>query len=360
MYRLARPFLFRLDAEHAHELTIGGLAFISRHPGLQRLSSWMWRLRDDRLHSNVFGLDFSNPLLLAAGMDKNGVAVPAWAAMGFGGAELGTVTMVPQDGNPKPRLFRVKQDGGVINRMGFNNEGAGPLAERLGRLDRKEAGLEAGPDGFVVGVNVGKSRVRSLDEAAEDYRASLELLWPVADYLVLNVSSPNTPGLRQLQERDRLKELLAVTDDLRARDPKPVLLKIAPDLSNAELADICDLASETGLSGLIATNTTISRDGLSTDPGEQGGLSGRPLAARSMEVLRFMRARTDLPLISAGGIWTAQDAVDRIRAGASLLQLLTPLIYHGPGFVKQVQQGLLREIEREGVNSVAELVGLDA
>ncbi len=360
MYRLLRPLLFRLDAERAHEFTLESLAFLSRHPGLLRLSSWLWRTDDPRLETEVLGLRFSNPLLLAAGMDKNGVAVPAWAALGFGGAELGTVTMLPQEGNPQPRLFRLPADGGIINRMGFNNDGAEAVARRLSSLGSAADPEAARPARLTVGINVGKSRVRTLEEAGDDYRASLQLLWPHADYLVLNVSSPNTPGLRQLQEHGRLSELLAVTSELQLLGRKPVLLKIAPDLSEEALADICQLAGQYDLAGLVATNTTISRDGLREDPDEQGGLSGRPLSARSLAVLRFIRARTDLPLISAGGIWTVQDAIDRLRAGASLLQVYTSFIYKGPGFTGRLLRGLLREVEREGVASVSDLVGLDA
>src|SRR5690554_1122365 len=215
MYSLLRPLLFRLDAEQAHELTMESLAFASGHPGLLKLLGWLWGLNDDRLRLDVFGLSFSNPLLLAAGMDKNGVAIPAWAALGFGGAEVGTLTMLPQEGNPRPRLFRLRADRAIINRMGFNNDGAAVAARRLAALGKATDSESMRPAGFRVGINVGKSRVRSLEEAAADYRASLELLWPHADYVVLNVSSPNTPGLRQLQEHVRLAELLALAADLQ-------------------------------------------------------------------------------------------------------------------------------------------------
>ena len=360
MYRLLRPLLFRLDAERAHELTIDALAFTSGHPGLLRAMGWLWRPQDERLESNVFGMDFPNPIGLAAGMDKNAVAVPAWASLGFGAAEVGTLTAQPQQGNPRPRLFRLVDDSAIINRMGFNNEGVVPAMARVAALGAAADPESARPAGLRLGINVGKSRNSELTDAASDYRESLQHVWPHADYVVLNVSSPNTPGLRQLQDRAPLQELLGVARDLQELGPRPVLLKIAPDLSDEALLDICGLAEEYGLAGLIATNTTISRSGLSRDPQEQGGLSGLPLADRALEVLRFLRANTQLPLVSVGGIWTPADAVARMRAGASLLQVYTGFVYRGPGFVRELLKGLLQEVEREGVRSVADLVGLDA
>lgn len=360
MYRLLRPLLFRLDAERAHELTIDSLAFASRRPGVLRAMGWLWNLPDTRLHTNVFGLDFPNPIGLAAGLDKNAVAVPAWAALGFGAAEVGTLTAVKQEGNPKPRLFRLVNDSAIINRMGFNNDGVATAMARVAALGAANDREAARPAGLRLGINVGKSRARPLGEAAADYRETLQHVWPHADYVVLNVSSPNTPGLRQLQDRGPLQELLQVASELQSLAPRPVLLKIAPDLSDPALLEICGLAGEYGLAGLIATNTTVSRAGLSRDPQEQGGLSGLPLADRSLEVLRFLRAHTELPLVSVGGIWTAADAVARLRAGASLLQVYTGFVYRGPGFVRELLTGLLREVEREGVAGVADLVGLDA
>lgn len=353
MYRLLRPLIFRLDAEQAHELTLNALSLLSRSPGLLRLTSSFTAAADPRLRTEVFGLEFANPLLLAAGMDKNGVAVPAWAALGFAGAEVGTVTFRPQSGNPRPRLFRLPADQAVINRMGFNNEGAERVAARL-------AALPARPAGFQLGINVGKSLAAELHEAADDYRQSLEQLWPHADYVVLNVSSPNTPGLRQLQDRERLSALLELTVNLRERAARPVLLKIAPDLSEPALEDICRLAGEYSLDGLIATNTTVSRASLSHDPAEAGGLSGRPLRRRALDVLRFLRARTDVALVAAGGIMTPGDAVERLRAGADLLQLYTGFVYGGPGLLKRISRAISRELDREGLNSISELSGLDA
>lgn len=354
MYRLLRPLIFRLEAERAHELTLDSLAFASRHPALLRLLAWLFAADDARLALTAFGLEFRNPLLLAAGMDKNAVAVPAWDALGFAGAEVGTVTLRPQPGNPRPRLFRLPADQAVINRMGFNNEGADAVAARLSSL------RPVRPARLQLGVNVGKSLAAELSEAAPDYRGSLERLWPHADYIVLNVSSPNTPGLRQLQEQSRLAELLELTLQLREQSERPVLLKIAPDLTEEDLRDICRLAESYALSGLIATNTTVKRDGLSSDPAEAGGLSGRPLRRRALAVLRFLRAETELPLVAAGGIMTPADAVERLRAGADLLQLYTGYVYGGPGLLRRINRAILNELEREGLSSVTELTGLDA
>jgi dihydroorotate dehydrogenase len=351
MYRLARPYLFRSDPEKIHDRTIGALAWCSDHPGALRLLEAMFQVADPRLHVRAFGLDFANPLALAAGMDKNARAVPAWAALGFGAVELGTVTAEAQEGNPKPRLFRLEADEALINRMGFNNEGAGAVAARLAALGA------ARPKELRVGINVGKSRSAPLEEASRDYESSLKRLWPHADYLVLNVSSPNTPGLRQLQAREPLEELLALARSLAQADPRPVLLKIAPDLSDAELADICELAERHDLAGLIATNTTISRAGLTRDPGESGGLSGLPLRHRSLEVLRFLRQHSRLPLVSVGGVRNASDVIERLRAGAVQVQLYTGYVYNGPGMVGSILRELLFELEREQLASVQQLIG---
>ncbi len=360
MYPLLRPFLFRLDAERAHELTLSALQWCSEHPGALRLLDVACAVRDERLRVNPFGLVFDNPVGLAAGMDKNAVAVPAWAALGFGAAEVGTLTREPQDGNARPRVFRLKDDHALINRMGFNNEGADAAAMRIRALGSAADPEAARPSGLRLGINVGKSLIASLEEAAEDYRHSLETLWELADYVVLNVSSPNTPGLRSLQERAPLERLLRVAADTARGREKPVLLKIAPDLSEEALLEICGLAEEHSLSGLIATNTTVTRDGLAADPGEAGGLSGLPLRERAAAVLRFLRANTRLPLVAAGGIWSPHDAVSRIRAGASLVQVYTSYVYNGPGLVRRINRAILRELDREGLGGVSELIGIDA
>lgn len=358
MYRLLRPLFFRLDAERAHDLTISSLARSSRHPGALTLLRAAFTVRDPRLEVSAFGLRFPNPVGLAAGMDKDARALPAWDALGFGHAELGTVTALPQPGNPRPRLFRLPDDEALLNRMGFNNEGAEAVAARLASGEREAKGAELAA--FRIGINVGKSRAVPLERALDDYARSLGTLWEHADYLVLNVSSPNTPGLRELQARGPLGELLALTDELVERAPKPVLVKVAPDLPLEGLEAIVELTAAHRVAGLIATNTTVSREGLSRDPGEAGGLSGRPLAPLALAALRYLRANSALPIVSVGGIMGPRDAVARIRAGASLVQLYTGYVYRGPGLVRAILRALVAEIEREGLQGAEQLIGLDA
>ena len=347
MYRLARPLLFRLDAERAHDLAVGALARASRHPGALRLLDLALATHDPRLAVDAFGLTFPNPVGLAAGMDKNARAVPAFLALGFGSVEVGSVTAEAQAGNPRPRMFRLPEDLALINRMGFNNEGARAVAARLAAW-RAEGAVSA-----PVGVNVGKSRSAPVEGARADYAASLVASWDVADYLVVNVSSPNTPGLRALQEEAALDDLLELIGECRTSlGPRPVLLKIAPDLDPAQLDGIVGTAERHGLDGIVATNTTTSRSALRRDPGEAGGLSGRPLAGRSLAFLRALRERTDLPLISVGGIATAADVVERLRLGADLVQLYTSLVYEGPGLVGRICRDLRRGIDEAGAPSL--------
>ena len=348
MYRIARPLLFRLDAERAHDLAMGALAWSSRHPGALRLLDVALATRDPRLSVDAFGVRFPNPVGLAAGMDKNARAVPAFLALGFGSVEVGSVTAEAQAGNPRPRMFRLADDRALINRMGFNNEGARTVAARMSAW-RAEGALE-GP----VGVNVGKSRSVPLERAREDYAASLVAAWDVADYLVVNVSSPNTPGLRALQEATALNDLLELISECRSSlGHRPVLLKIAPDLDPSQLDGIVDAAERHGLDGLVATNTTTSRSSLRHDPDQAGGLSGQPLASASLAFLRALRERTELPLISVGGVASAADVVERMRLGADLVQLYTSLVYQGPGLVGRICRDLLRGIERAGAPSLA-------
>jgi dihydroorotate dehydrogenase len=267
---------------------------------------------------------------LAAGVDKNAVAIPAWAALGFGFIEVGTVTAEAQPGNPKPRLFRYPQHGALVNRMGFNNDGAPTIAARIRAAQQRPSW-----PGVPVGINIGKTKVVPLEQAAEDYLRSFRLLRGTGDYFVLNVSSPNTPGLRTLQERPALNALFRA---VQAENPgkKPVLVKIAPDLGFEQIEDALALVQEHGLAGVIATNTTLDHRGLGASQGEPGGLSGRPLRARSLEVLRFLKARTSIPVISAGGIMDAADARARFDAGAELIQLYTGFIYAGPALVREI------------------------
>jgi dihydroorotate dehydrogenase len=350
VYRTVRPLLYRLEPERAHHLVMTGLALASRNVGALASLRALYALRDPRLEVQAFGLTFPNPLGLAAGLDKDAVAVPALAALGFGSVEVGSVTALAQPGNPTPRLFRLVEDEALVNRMGFNNAGAEALARRLGAW-RARGPLPP------VGVNVGKSRVVPVEDAVEDYDASLRAVWDVADFLVLNVSSPNTPGLRSLQDREPLTALLRHARGLQdALGPRPLLLKIAPDLSDAALEEVAAIAGDEGVAGLVATNTTVARPDLaSANAGEPGGLSGRPLARRSLEALRVLRASTDLPIVSVGGVFDAEDAIERLEAGADLLQLYTAMIYLGPGVVRSILRGVVDELARRGCAHVSEL-----
>jgi dihydroorotate dehydrogenase len=353
VYPLLRPLLFAADAEFVHHTTLGLLAAVGRSRAALNGLSARYEVRDPRLAVDAFGLRFPNPIGLAAGMDKDGRALPAWQALGFGFVEAGSVTALAQPGNPRPRLFRVREDRAIINRMGFNNEGAGALAVRLEALRR--TGVLRSP----VLVNVGKSRAAALEKAAADYRESLRLVWPFADGAVINVSSPNTPGLRALQEPDALGGILAVCDELQELGRLPVLLKLAPDLEDAQLGAIVELAGRHAVAGLVAVNTTVSRVGLGRDPEEQGGLSGTPLAPRARAVLRLLAAATTLPIVSVGGIFGASDVVERLRAGATLVELYTGFVYGGPATVRSILRGVLRHLEREGLPDVSALIGID-
>ncbi len=351
MYPAVRRLLFRLEPERAHALVMGGLATAGRSLLLRRLLASAQGPYDPRLQVPLFGLRFRTPVGLAAGLDKDGVAVHGLAALGFGHLELGTVTALPQPGNPRPRLFRLVEDGALINRMGFNNAGAAALARRLAWLRR------AGGVDVPLGVNVGKSRAAPLGAAADDYQRALREVWPVADYLAINVSSPNTPGLRSLQEHGPLEALLGLVARLRSElGSRPVLLKIAPDLENAALLDAAAVAESHGLAGLIATNTTTARGGLRSPlAAEAGGLSGRPLAARALEVLRLLRSHTSLPLVSVGGVWSGADVVERLTAGASLVQIYTAFVYRGPALLREAADAVLAALDARGLSGAAEL-----
>lgn len=350
MYELLKPWLFRQDPESIHERILHLLAWLGqRGPSLELLQQ-LFSLRDPRLEVSAFGLRFPNPIGLAAGFDKNAVAVRTWAALGFGHVEIGSVTALPQPGNPKPRLFRLPQDQALINRMGFNNEGAEAIALRLNRLQQT---FDKPP--IPLGINLGKSKITPLEEAPQDYLQSLSRLWPYGDYFAINVSSPNTPGLRALQDKERLKELLAaLTGFVQGR--KPLLLKIAPDLTWEQLDEILALVADYRLSGLIATNTTTARSGLQTPIDEAGGLSGKPLRARSLEVLQYLHARLQgrLPIVSVGGIFSAEDVWDRLTSGATLVQVYTGFVYEGPFMLKKLCRGLLQHMEQKGVRNLEE------
>ena len=321
---LLRPLLFLIEPETAHDLAIGSLKLASSLPLLKGNVPAPARLRRE-----VFGLSFPNPIGLAAGFDKNGIAIPALAALGFGSVEIGTVTADAQPGNPKPRMFRAPESEAIINRLGFNNRGAAAMAEHLQHL-RQSPRWPAIP----VGINIGKSRVVPLENAAQDYLKSLRLLKDQGDYFVLNVSSPNTPGLRSLQDPAALGPLCATLRQELGQ--KPLLLKIAPDLTWKELDDILATAESTAISGIIATNTTIDHSSVPLPRRTQGGLSGRPLRDRSCEILKYIKTRSRLPVVSVGGIMSAADALARLDAGADLIQIYTGFIYRGPGIIRQI------------------------
>jgi len=320
---LLRPALFHLPAETAHTLALAGLSVSP--PRLLRTVFGPQPQRPVR----VFGLDFPNPVGLAAGMDKNAEALPAWAALGFGFAEIGTVTAHAQPGNDKPRCFRYPPQQALINRMGFNNEGAEHMARRLAKI--KASGKWPA---IPIGMNIGKSKITPLDAAAQDYATSYRRLLPFADYFVINVSSPNTPGLRQLQDRDALTAIVARLKDIDAT--KPLLVKIAPDLSDDAVREMADLAEETDLAGIIATNTTLDHSSVPTNADQAGGLSGSPLLARSTEVIKILRAHTPLPLIASGGVMSASAAREKFQAGAALVQLYTGFVYQGPNLIREI------------------------
>ncbi|HKI34665.1 MAG TPA: quinone-dependent dihydroorotate dehydrogenase [Gemmataceae bacterium] len=365
MWPLIRPLLFSLDAERAHHLSMQIFAGAMRVGPLRRLTERLFRADDPRLHVRRFGIDFPTPVGLAAGFDKNAEYFDALSALGFGFIEVGTLTAQAQSGNPRPRLFRLPADRALLNRMGFNNKGSAAAAEALAR--RKELR----PLFPVLGVNIGRSKVVSNEEAVGDYLTSFERLFPFGRYFVVNVSSPNTPGLRELQQRGPLTALLrALTEkngELAARhgvEPRPILLKIAPDLGDDQITDIVEMTREMPIAGLVATNTTVSRDRLRT-PARRvaalgpGGVSGAPLTERTRRFVLDLYRRTQgrLPIIGVGGIMSGEDAWQMIRAGASLVQVYTGFVYGGPGFVKSIHRHLLRRLAQSGKHSLDEVVG---
>jgi dihydroorotate dehydrogenase len=359
--QLIRPILFQTDAEEIHGQTLRGLSWASRHELVcDAVESF---LGAPRLPIELFGLSFPNPVGLAAGMDKLGEAVPAWAALGFGFSELGGVTWHAQPGNPLPRIFRAIPEEAIVNRMGFNNAGAAALAERLKRW--RDAGRWPR---HPVGINLGKSKVTPLEQAAEDYANSFRVLRDLADFFVVNVSSPNTPNLRQLQDKAALDEILAALQEIngsgKARSKKPILVKVAPDLTFEALDDILQLVGPREIAGMVATNTTIARPetpdaAVQKVYAETGGLSGRPLRARSTEVIRHLHRQTrgQLPIIGVGGIFNADEAWEKIVAGASLVQVYTGLVYEGPMLARQIVEGLRGKLAVAGCASLREAVG---
>jgi dihydroorotate dehydrogenase len=360
IYRIFRSFLFALSAETAHRLTLGSLRLFALLPGALGLLRRLFEVADPRLKIRALGLDLSSPVGLAAGLDKDADVFEAFGAIGFGFVEVGTVTSLAQPGNPRPRLFRLPRDRALINRMGFNNHGAAAAAQKLSR-----------PRKTIVGANIGRSKVTPNEAAVTDYVTSTELLAPHADYMVINVSSPNTPSLRELQAVESLRPLISgVQQAIERAAPGralPLLLKVAPDLHDADIDAIADLALELGLQGIIATNTTIGRAGLATPQAEvealgNGGLSGAPLKDRSLQVLRRLRSRVGsrLVLVAAGGIESAEDAWQRICAGATLVQIYSAFIYDGPSLPGRISRGLAERVASAGLSSISEAIGRDA
>jgi dihydroorotate dehydrogenase len=357
MYKkIILPFLFRFDAEQVHHFVCSFIKFSFKIPLVPAIFRKLYSYENPVLERTVFGITFKNPVGLAAGFDKNADLVDELSEMGFGFIEIGTVTPEPQDGNEKPRLFRLKPDHALVNRMGFNNEGVKAAAQRLRSRKTK----------LIIGGNIGKNKLTPNENALDDYLKCFDELHDTVDYFVVNVSSPNTPGLRDLQEKEPLKKILSAlkvrSQELGIKNqksenptsytlhhtsfynqPKPILLKIAPDLTNSQLDDIVEIILETGIAGVIATNTTISRDNLATDEAQikkigAGGLSGTPLTYRSTEVIRYIcqKSNNAFPVIGVGGITSADDALEKLRAGASLVQLYTAFIYEGPSIAKQI------------------------
>ena len=341
MYKIFRCFLFLFDPEKVHYFTTDFLHVLLKVPGMKLIWNKIYTIEDKRLEREVFGLKFKNPVGLAAGFDKNASMYNDLAHCGFGFIEVGTVTPLGQPGNDKPRLFRLKKDSAIINRMGFNNDGVEAAVSNLRKRKTK----------VIIGGNIGKNKVTPNEEAESDYLKSFIALFPYVDYFVVNVSSPNTPNLRELQEKEPLKALLSnlMTENKKKENPKPILLKIAPDLTNEQLDDIVEIVLEVGISGVIATNTTISREELSTSKSEldvigAGGVSGKPLTSRSTEVIRYLHERSEakFPIIGVGGIHSAKDALEKLEAGAILIQIYTGFIYEGPSLVKKINKEILK------------------
>jgi dihydroorotate dehydrogenase len=377
LYRsILRPILFsglKLDPEWLHQQTLQWLQWTDleaplslRTPIVSQMSR-AYGFEDDRLKQHYFGCEFRNPLGLSAGFDKDGQGAAIWPYFGFGFAELGTVTQHAQSGNPQPRLFRLVKDEAALNRMGFNNQGSQALANRL---QQRVQAVDRPMPQFPLGINLGKSKITPLEEAAEDYRESFRRLRDLGQYFVINVSSPNTPGLRSLQSVEQLEPIFKALNEENSlgADRKPILVKIAPDLTDEDILAVVDLARASNLAGIIATNTTIRRDGLKTQvlertgnriADEAGGISGVPVRSRSTEVIRliYRHTRGEFPIVGVGGIFNADDAWEKITAGACLLQVYTGWIYEGPAMVRQILSGLVDRLEQAGLETLGQAVG---
>jgi dihydroorotate dehydrogenase len=346
MYKLFRFVLFQFDAEKVHYFVVGLLNQIHRFAPARQLFRSLYVVQHPALETNFLGLKFPNPVGLAAGFDKNAQHIDALADCGFGFIEIGTVTPKAQPGNDKPRLFRLKADQAILNRMGFNNDGVEAAIVQLKARQNRQ---------IIIGGNIGKNKWTPNEEAANDYLTCFEALFPYVDYFVVNVSSPNTPNLRALQEKEPLQDLLLRLQELNKQQsqPKPILLKIAPDLSNSQIDEIIEIVTYTKIAGLIVANTTISREGLRTPAAEieqmgAGGISGKPVTLRATEMVKYIHEQSNgkIPMMAVGGIHTAQDALDKLAAGATLVQLYTGFIYEGPALVKAINKALLQRIQK--------------
>jgi dihydroorotate dehydrogenase len=341
MYKyLFKPFMFLLDPEKAHHITVKMLTIMLAIPGIKWIFRKLYSVDAPELHRNIWGIDFPNPVGLAAGFDKDGKSFEQMSALGFGFIEIGTVTPVAQQGNDKPRLFRLPSDRALINRMGFNNDGVDALVNRLKK--RKDKSI-------IIGGNIGKNKNTPNENAADDYITCFEALYAFVDYFVINVSSPNTPGLRELQEKAPLTQLLTTLMKHNTDKPvtKPILLKIAPDLTDSQLDDIIEIVNNTGIHGIIATNTTLDRSTLMADTSQigAGGLSGKPLQSRSTEIIRYIHQKSGgtIKIIGVGGIENGADAIEKLNAGASLIQVYSGLVYEGPSLIKKINTAILNQ-----------------
>jgi dihydroorotate dehydrogenase len=361
MYQLVKKFLFQMDAEEAHEKTIDVLRKVENSAPGKSILKMVYQFRDERLETTLWGIRFPNPVGLAAGFDKNAEVYHALASLGFGFVEVGTITPQGQPGNPRPRLFRLPDHQAVINRMGFNNYGAYTASQNL--VDYAYADIP-------IGINIGKNKMTPNEEAAADYSKCLDMLYPYGHYVVINVSSPNTPNLRDLQETESLRAIIrevrakAAELELRGVKAKPILVKVSPDMADEQMSDVVQTAVAEGVAGIIATNTTLSRDGVENHPyaEETGGLSGKPLEERSTAWVReiYQEVGDKVPIVGVGGIFTGDDAYRKIRAGASLVQVYTGMIYRGPGIARQINKRLLQLLKQDGFARISDAVGVDA
>jgi dihydroorotate dehydrogenase len=355
MYRFLTSFIlfFFSDSESAHRLAVSLLKIMGVRP-LSDFARALTKVQDPALKTSVCGINFQNPVGLAGGFDKEGEALHGIEALGFGFVEAGTITRYAQEGNPRPRLFRLERDRALINRMGFNNHGADALKMRLEKARKLR---------IPIGISIGKSKITELAKAKDDYLYSFKTLYPYADYFAVNVSSPNTPGLRKLQDKEHLMEIIGALCDYRRSEKihKPILVKIAPDLTYEAIDEVLDVIAHHCIEGIIATNTTLERKWITSNIDEAGGLSGRPLREKSTEIIRYIhRKNPSLPIIGVGGIFDARDVFEKIAAGARLVQIYTGFIYNGPFAVRRINRGLARILKNEGISSIKDAVGISA